>query len=273
MRVGNTIARTLAARGYRIIVHANASLAQAEQTAHEIEATGTEALRWPPMCVMSNAVRQLVEQAQARFGRIDALVNTAAVWHRKPLEQTTVVDVKQHFEINTQGRSFCCPHVGLLMTRQGQRRSDRQPWRLGSHSFVRIWDYEPAYFAGKGAIETLTRTMAIELAVPNPACCGDAILPGPVMLPADLPEEERKASIAGTLVHLRGRPEHVAHAVVFLLENDFVTGVCLPVDGGRSICSDTLAEGIKLDHEDDAAQRRRAGLHRLLGGSSMGLPS
>ena len=53
----------------------------------------------------------------------------------------------------------------------------------------------------------------------------------------DLSAEEREHVIAGTLVKREGSPEHVAHAVLFLLENDFVTGVCLPVDGGRTINS------------------------------------
>jgi pteridine reductase len=57
------------------------------------------------------------------------------------------------------------------------------------------------------------------------------------MLPPNLPLEERAASIAGTLVKREGTPEHIAHAVLFLIENDFVTGVSLPVDGGRTIAS------------------------------------
>ena len=65
----------------------------------------------------------------------------------------------------------------------------------------------------------------------------NAVLPGPAMLPENLPESERRAAIAGTLVKRPGSPEHVVHAVRFLLENDFVTGVCLPVDGGRTIAS------------------------------------
>jgi pteridine reductase len=63
----------------------------------------------------------------------------------------------------------------------------------------------------------------------------NAILPGPVMLPPDLPEAERLHAIQGTLVKREGTPAHIADAVLFLLRNDFITGVCLPVDGGRSI--------------------------------------
>ena len=50
-----------------------------------------------------------------------------------------------------------------------------------------------------------------------------------------VPEAEREQAIRSTLVHREGQPANVATAVLFLVENDFVTGVCLPVDGGRTI--------------------------------------
>ena len=55
------------------------------------------------------------------------------------------------------------------------------------------------------------------------------------MLPSDMPKADRERVIASTLVKREGRPENIAHAVQFFIENDFVTGACLPVDGGRSI--------------------------------------
>ncbi|NLF08260.1 MAG: SDR family oxidoreductase, partial [Pirellulaceae bacterium] len=89
--------------------------------------------------------------------------------------------------------------------------------------------------ASKGAIPAITRDFAVELARRNPAVRVNCILPGPVMLPENLDEHEVKGAVAGTLLKRPGNPENVAHAVVFLLENDYVTGVCLPVDGGRTI--------------------------------------
>jgi pteridine reductase len=80
----------------------------------------------------------------------------------------------------------------------------------------------------------LTRAFAVELA---PKVRVNAILPGPVLLPNNLPPQDQKRAIEGTLLKRPGRPENVAHAVAFLLENDFVTGICLPVDGGRTIAS------------------------------------
>jgi pteridine reductase len=55
------------------------------------------------------------------------------------------------------------------------------------------------------------------------------------MLPPDLSADERAEAVAGTLLRREGSPENVAHAVLFLVENDFVTGVCIPIDGGRTI--------------------------------------
>jgi pteridine reductase len=92
-----------------------------------------------------------------------------------------------------------------------------------------------AYFPSKGAIPTLTRCLAVELGSRNPRVRVNCILPGPVMLPPDLPEAERKQAIDATLVKHEGRPENVAQAVLSLIDNDFVTGVCLPVDGGRTV--------------------------------------
>src|SRR5205823_8741094 len=86
-----------------------------------------------------------------------------------------------------------------------------------------------AYFPSKGAIPTLTRTLSVELGTRNPAVRVNCILPGPVMLPADLPEAERRQAIAATLVQREGRPENIAQAVLSLIDNDFVTGICLPV--------------------------------------------
>jgi pteridine reductase len=92
-----------------------------------------------------------------------------------------------------------------------------------------------AYFPSKGAVTAITRCLAVELAHRNPAVRVNAILPGPVMLPPDLTDEERRGAIRGTLVKREGSPNNIAQAVLSFLDNDFVTGVCLPVDGGRTV--------------------------------------
>ena len=81
----------------------------------------------------------------------------------------------------------------------------------------------------------MTRCLAVELGSRNPRVRVNCVLPGPVLFPPDMPKAEREEAIRSTLVNREGQPENVAAAVLFLVENDFVTGVCLPVDGGRTI--------------------------------------
>ncbi|HEV3025139.1 MAG TPA: SDR family oxidoreductase, partial [Pirellulales bacterium] len=127
---------------------------------------------------------------------------------------------------------LCCRHVGLQMAAQ---ESGGAIVNLGDWATVRPYLNYAAYFPSKGAIPTLTRDFAVELASRNPRVRVNAVLPGPAMLPEGLSDQERKAAIGATLVKREGSPHNVADAVLFLLRNDFVTGVCLPVDGGRSI--------------------------------------
>jgi pteridine reductase len=231
-RIGNCVVRTLAARGYRVVLHARTSIAAAEATADELRAGGNDAAVVVGDLRKEADVREMTRQALAAFGRIDGLVNCAAIWKPKPLEDVTAADVEEHFETNTLGTFLCCRQVGLAMVDQP---SGGAIVNLGDWATVRPYLNYPAYFASKGAIPAITRDLAVELGTRNPRVRVNAVLPGPVMLPPDMPEEERRAAINATLVKREGSPQNIADAVLFLLENDYVTGVCLPVDGGRSI--------------------------------------
>jgi pteridine reductase len=167
-----------------------------------------------------------------RFGRIDVLVNAAAIWKRKPLEQVTAADVREHFDTNALGTFLCCQQAGLAMVGQPEGGSIVN---LGDWATIRPYTGYAAYFPSKGAVEALTRSLAVELGTRNPNVRVNCILPGPVMLPPDLPAGERQAAIRATLVQREGRPENVAQTVLLLIDNDFITGECLRVDGGRAI--------------------------------------
>jgi pteridine reductase len=229
VRVGSTIVRELAAHGYRVAIHANQSLDRAAALVDELTEAGRDAAAFGADLRDEEATRAMIDRARRHFGRLDVLVNSAAIWSPTPLENAAADDVRRFFEVNTVSTFVCCQHAGLIMADQptGGAIINIADWAV-----ARPYRSYSAYFISKGAIPTLTRLFAVELA---PRVRVNAVLPGPVMLPDDLPAEARERAIAGTLVQRAGRPEDVAHAVLFLAENDFVTGVCLPVDGGRSI--------------------------------------
>src|SRR5207253_1069499 len=106
---------------------------------------------------------------------------------------------------------------------------------IGDWAVARPYLDYATYFAAKGAIPTLTRMFAVELGTRNPKVRVNCIQPGPVMMPPDLPTPERREAIASTLVKHEGSPRNVAQAVLAFIDNDFVTGACLPVDGGRTV--------------------------------------
>lgn len=231
-RVGAVVVRALAARGYSIAIHANRSLREAREMV-----AGLDALGIPGLAVTANLrdegpVRALVHRVADHFGRIDAVVTCASIWNPTPLEDITAEDLRAHYDINCVGTFLVAQEAGAVMVRQ---ESGGSIVTIGDWAIARPYLDYAAYFPSKGAIPALTRSLAVEFASRNPRIRVNCVLPGPVMLPADLEPEERAAAIAGTLVKREGSPEHVAHAVLFLLENDFVTGVCLPVDGGRTI--------------------------------------
>jgi pteridine reductase len=231
-RVGNAIVRALAARGYRCVVHANRSLPEAEATAQELTAQGRDSIALQAALTDDAQLHRLIDNAWSHWGRLDVLVNSAAIWESKRLEEITADDVRRHFEINTLAVFEAGRYAGLKMVSQAMGGTIIN---LGDWAIERPYLDYAAYFPSKGAIPALTRTLAMELAARNPRVRVNAVLPGPVMLPDSLSETERQAAIAGTVLKHEGTPENVADAVVFLAENDFVTGVCLPVDGGRTI--------------------------------------
>ena len=141
-------------------------------------------------------------------------------------------DVRRNFEVNVLSTFLCVREAGLAMVGQPEGGCIVT---LGDWAVVRPYVDHAAYFASKGAIPTLTRCLAVELGTRNPRVRVNCIEPGPVLFPPDLPEQERRQAIASTLVKREGSPDHIARAVLALIDNDFITGVNLPVDGGRSI--------------------------------------
>jgi pteridine reductase len=231
-RVGNTVARMLAERGYDIVLHYHTSAEAARQSVAELAALGVRAEALQANVASDVEVDRLFAEVHRQFRRLDVLVTAASLWRSKSLELITADDLRASLEVDIVGTFLCCQRAGLVMAEQPQ---GGVIVTIADWATARPYPDYAAYLIAKGAIPTMTRVLAVEMARRNPAVRVNCIMPGPVMFPADLPDEERQASIAGTLVHREGRPENVGKAVLSFIDNDFVTGASLVVDGGRSI--------------------------------------
>ncbi len=232
-RIGWHVADALAERGYNIAIHYNTSATAAAETVQRLRSSrGVEAVALQADLADESAVHDLVRGARDRFGRLDVLVNCAAVYKAQPLEEVTATDIRRNFETNLLGTFLCAQHAGLLMAAQPEGGCIVN---FGDWALARPYLNYAAYFASKGAIPAITRCLAVELGARNPLVRVNCIMPGPVLFPDDMPAAEREEAIRSTLVKRPGQPENVAKTVLFFVENDFVTGVCLPIDGGRTI--------------------------------------
>lgn len=231
-RLGSYVAEALAERGYGVAIHYRTSAAEAQESVAKFQAGGVKAVAIQADLTQETAVRGMIEQVLQAFGRLDVLVNCAAIWEAKPLEETTADDVRRNLETNTLGTFLCCQQAGLVMIRQPDGGCIVN---FGDWADTRPYLNYAAYFASKGGIPALSRAFAVELGTRNPNIRVNTIMPGPVLFLPDLPAEEKRDAVAATLVQREGKPENVIQAVLYLLDNDFVTGDCLHVDGGRSI--------------------------------------
>jgi len=228
-RVGWFVADALAARGFALVLPSR----RAGTAADEVRARGHPAADVQADLANEADVRRLVERTLAEFGRLDVLVTCAGTWEAGRLEDVTAADVVRHFEANVLATFLIARHAGLAMTRQP---AGGCIVTVGDWAVARPYVNHAAYFATKGAIPAMTRCLAVELGTRNPAVRVNCVEPGPVLPQPDRPAAEwEHVAARGTLVGRAGRPENVAAAVLHFIDNDFVTGACLPVDGGRTV--------------------------------------
>ena len=208
--VGAAVVRALASRGYAVAIHAHGALQEARALADQFASAGVPSLAVTANLRDEGPVRAMVQRVADHFGRIDALVTCAAIRHGGPLEEVTADDLRTHFDINCVGTFVAAQEAGAFMVRQPEGGGIVT---MADSAIARPTAGLAAFFSSQGAIPAMTRSLAVECATRNPRVRVNCVL-------------------AGTPVHREVTPEHVAHAVLFLLENDLVTGVCLPVDGG-----------------------------------------
>ncbi|MEZ6087478.1 MAG: SDR family oxidoreductase [Pirellulaceae bacterium] len=117
-RVGNAIAWHLAKQGFQIVLHCNNSVDHAQQTAARMQQQGTATLIVQGKIDDSDDISRMFGELDQRFGRIDVLVNSAAIWSPKRFEEVTVADVKKYLEVNTLGTFMAAQAAGLRMVQQ-----------------------------------------------------------------------------------------------------------------------------------------------------------
>lgn len=229
-RVGATIARTLHTAGYDLALHCRHSVSEAATLADALEAAraGSTLVLQAELADV-HALPALVDTAQARFGRLDALVNNASGFHPTPVGSATPAQWDELFAANAKAPFFLAQAAAPAL-----RATHGAIVNLVDIYAERPLADHPIYCMAKAALAAMTRSLALDLA---PDIRVNGVAPGAVLWPADgKPYEDQQAMLARTPLGRAGSPDDVAGAVRWLLcEAPYVTGQILRVDGGRTL--------------------------------------
>ncbi|MEM9364759.1 MAG: SDR family oxidoreductase [Planctomycetota bacterium] len=241
-RVGRFIAEELARRGCHVALHASSNADAANQCASQWrERFDRDAIVVQGSFENDATFDRIIRDTDEHFGRLDILVNSAAIWSPRALDEISPDEVRRYFQINTVSTLFCARAAARVMRDQAHGGAIIN---IGDWATTRPYTDHAAYFPSKGAIETVTRSLAVELAAWNPSIRVNCVHPGPVLLTETVSQEVIDQLTESTLVGRIGTPQDVALAVAALCENTFITGQSLTVDGGRRIFApDRLQRG------------------------------
>ena len=228
-RIGRAIALALAHRRADIAISYQHSRADAQRTVAELTGLGVRAVAIRADLSRARDAERLITAVHRCFGRLDVLVNNAAIFERTPFSTLTEAGWDRHLDANLKGPFLCALHAGRLMVkRRAGKIINLADW-AGERPYA---DYLP-YCVSKAGVIGLTNALAKELA---PRVQVIAIAPGPILPPARMSRAEHDRALRRVPLKRWGAPEDIANAVVFAAEGtDFMTGTTIFVDGGRSI--------------------------------------
>lgn len=227
VRLGRAIAEGLGARGAKVVLHYATHAEGAEEAAAAIRTAGGEARTIQGDLTRSEDAARVVAAADA-LGGCDLLVNSAAIFERRPAEAIDDAAWRRMIDVNLSAPFYCCRAAIPVMRRKG--RGDIVNV-LDVGGALRAWSGYAHYCASKAGLAMLTRVLALELA---PAIRVNGVAPGTVLFPEGYDEAERATTVARIPMGRVGSPQDIVEAILYLVTASYVTGQILAVDGGRT---------------------------------------
>jgi NAD(P)-dependent dehydrogenase (short-subunit alcohol dehydrogenase family) len=232
VRLGAMIAEALGRHGMRLAIGYHASAAAARSAVLELRDAGVEAAAFRADLRSPRQAGRLVAKTVRRFGRIDLLVNNAAVFYRTPFAATTPAQYDEALNLNLRG-AFFCAQAAMRHMRTGRIIN------IGDAGADRAWPSYIPYALTKAGIAALTRSLAVTL---GPRISVNCVAPGAVLRPAAIPTATWRRLTRGR----ETSAEDVVTAVVFFATCPrSITGQILAVgDGGPPMTASAREAGL-----------------------------
>lgn len=225
-RVGRALSLALAHAGADLVVGYHSSARDAGSLVEAVRALGRRAIAVQGDVASKADVDALVRAAEAAFGRLDILVNNAASFESAPFLEITEAAWDRVLAVNLKGPFLLSQAAAPLLRAHG----DGVIVNIADLAGLQPWPGYAHHGVSKAGLIHLTRIAARALA---PEIRVAAIAPGTVLPPETFTPEEVYKLRAGIPLGRIGSAGDVAEALLYLVRSDFVTGVVIPVDGGR----------------------------------------
>jgi 3-oxoacyl-[acyl-carrier protein] reductase len=232
--IGRAAAVALAGQGCRVVVHYNRSEDEAREVVERIGSSGAEASLVGGDVSDAGEVGRMVEEIEARYGRLDVLVNNAgSLVERRTLGEMTEDVWDRVMAVNLKSVYLCSQAVLPIMKRGGGGRIINVTSVAARNGGARG---SVAYATAKGGVSTLTRAMAKELV--GEGILVNGVAPGIITTPFHerfTPPEMREKMVGAIPMGREGTPEETAGAVLFLASpwSDYLVGEIIEVNGGQ----------------------------------------
>ncbi|MFC1636525.1 SDR family NAD(P)-dependent oxidoreductase [Planctomycetota bacterium] len=229
--IGKTIALELARSGCIVIVHGSKESDVLRDSFENVRKLSPDSLTITAELSKSGEIDEMFSKIKTSFAGLDILVNNAAVQNPSPVLELRREDWDRVLSVNLRAPFLCAQHAGRIM------RDNKSGGKIINISSVHAYDarrYYAHYSAAKGGLETLTKSLALELAAYNIQV--NSIVAGAIateLTPLDRQEKFLTSVPAGRI----GTTEEIAQLVVFLSSNrcDYITGASIPADGGLTL--------------------------------------
>ncbi len=229
-RIGAQIAQTLHAAGANLVLHYRSSKEAAELVAQQLNAQRPASVALVQGDLQDlRRVPQIVDEAAAVWGRLDALINNASAFYPTALGSVTEGQWQDLFGANLRAPFFLSQAAApFLRSRQGCIVNITD-----IHADRPLKNY-PVYSITKAGLVMLTKALACEL---GPEVRVNAVAPGAILWPEHgLDEVTKQRIVSRTFLKRQGEPSDIAQAVLYLIRDaGYTTGQVLTVDGGRSL--------------------------------------
>jgi 3-oxoacyl-[acyl-carrier protein] reductase len=233
--IGRAFALRFAEEGAKLLLP-DISLERAEGGAKEIQAKGGEAVAIKTDISDEKATKKMAEKVIQQYGKVDILINNAAIWYGLeiiPWDDWTVEEWDRIFAVNVRGSWLCCKAIAPLMIKQSKGKIINIASCVAKVPAAQLW---LPYSCSKGAVYTLTHALARALGLSGINV--NAIAPGFTASEASFAQRDSDKTfdivISDSSLQRREEPADLVGTAVFLAssDSDFITGQVIYVDGG-----------------------------------------